>query len=59
MNLGHLKYLNRIHFSILHVILLSNNNCTYKDCETATLRDVFVMSDLPFKESSQKATLVM
>ena len=35
-------------FSVLCVILLSNTNCTYmyKDCETAKLRGVFVMSDL-------------
>ena len=46
MNLGHLNYLNTIHFSILHVILLSDNNCTYKDCETATPRDFFVMSQM-------------
>ena len=30
----------------LHVILLSNTNCTYKEFETAKLRDFFVMSDL-------------
>ena len=64
MNLGHLNCLNTIHFSILHIILLSNNNCTYKDWETATLRDFFVMSDLssakqPSKESSQNATVVI
>ena len=56
MNLGHLNCLNKIYFSILLVILLSNNKCTYKDCETATLRDFFVMSDLSSaKQPSKKA----
>ena len=36
--------LNTLHFSILLVILLSNTNYTYKDCETAKLKDFFVMS---------------
>ena len=56
--------LNTLHFSILHVNLLSNTNCTYKNCETAKLRDCFVLSDLSsakttLKESSQHATVVM
>ena len=56
MNLGHLNCLNTIHFSILHCYPASNNNCTYKDCETATLRDFFVMSDLSSaKQPSKKA----
>ena len=46
MNLGHLNCLNTLHFSTLHAILLSNTNCAYKDCETAKLRDFFVMSNL-------------
>ena len=46
MNQDHFNCLSTIHFSILCVILLSNDNCTCKDCETATLRDFFVMSDL-------------
>ena len=54
MNLGHLNYLNIIQFSILHVILLSDNNCTYKDCETPTLRDFFVMSDLSSAKQPSK-----
>ena len=44
MNLGHLNCLITLHFSVLHVILLSNTNCTYKNCEK--LRDLCVMSDL-------------
>ena len=64
MNPGHLNYLFTLQFSIMHVILLSNTNCTYKDCETAKLRDFFVMSDLSsaktaLEGSSQNATLVM
>ena len=55
---------NTLHFLILHIIVLSNTNCTNKNCETDKLRDFFVMSDLSFaktalKESSQHATVVM